>query len=296
MLQIIPSPHEEVVVVKATGLLTDDDYKKFVPELEKLINERGALSVLIEFENFRGWEPKALWADFQIGLKHPDDFKKMAIVGEKAWHHLLAIIARPFTSGEVRYFSHDEIQAAWDWILGKTDSSKESAEQGSEEPEQQEQGWSAEDLRPYSSIVVGMDFSPHAEKALARAVELARHYDATVSVVHAFESIATFTAYPDDFLGEAAFTMYDPELDQQLFSSAEKRLKEAVGQFDYPRIDCQVVWGSPTPTIISFAESQNADLIVAGSHGRKGIARLLGSTANSIMHRARCDVLVVRLD
>ncbi|WP_292363901.1 universal stress protein, partial [Methylophaga sp. UBA1464] len=37
------------------------------------------------------------------------------------------------------------------------------------------------------------------------------------------------------------------------------------------------------------------DLIVVGSHGRKGIKMLLGSTANAILHHARCDVLAVRL-
>ncbi len=61
MLQIIDSPHREVVVIKATGLLTDQDYKEFIPKLETIIKERGPVSVLLEFENFRGWKPKALF-------------------------------------------------------------------------------------------------------------------------------------------------------------------------------------------------------------------------------------------
>ncbi len=291
MLQIIPSPHENVVVVKATGLLTDDDYNVFVPELEKLINEQGPVSVLLEFENFRGWEAKALWADFKFGLKHPDDFKKMAIVGEKAWHHIFAVVVKPFTSGEVRYFDHDQIQKAWDWILEKKTEGSDN-DQG-EETEESEQVT----LVPYRSIVVATDFSRHAEKALARAVEMARHYGASVAVVHAHESLMRYDVYPDDFLGPSTgFPMYDPELDQQLFDSARKRLEDMAKQIDYDKMTVEVVWGSPSATVISYAESQKADLIVAGSHGRKGIARLLGSTANSIMHSARCDVLVVRLD
>lgn len=288
MLQIIPSPHEEVVVVKATGLLTDEDYKNFVPELERLINERGAISMLVEFENFKGWEPKALWEDFKIGLKHPDDFKKIAIVGDKAWFHLFAIIADAFTCGEVKYFNHNEIQQAWDWILVKEPADNDETGQETEKEKP---------LLPYKNIVVAMDFSPHAERALARAVELARLYKAKVAVVHAFENFMLYDVYPDDFLGAGtALPMYDPELEQQLFDSAEKRLEEMVKKADYDKISAQVIWGSPSATVISYAESQKADLVVAGSHGRKGIARLLGSTANSIMHKARCDVLVVRLD
>ncbi len=292
MLQIIPSPHEDVVVVKAAGRLTDEDYNVFVPELEKIISQRGPVSVLLEFENFKGWEPKAMWDDFKFGLKHPDDFNKMAIVGEKAWQHLFAVIAKPFTSGEIRYFDHDQIQDAWDWILEKNPdaTSENTGEEETEKPVKVT-------VTPYSRIVVAMDFSQHAEKALARAVELAGHYGADVAVVHACESLMRYDVYPDDFLGPATtFPMYDPELDQQLFDSAKKRLEDMAARIDYDRMTVEVVWGSPAATVLSYAESQKADLIVAGSHGRKGIARLLGSTTNGIMHSARCDVLVVRLD
>ncbi len=291
MLQIIPSPHENVFVVKATGVLTDEDYNVFVPRLEELIREHGPISLLVEFENFKGWEPKAMWADFKLGLKHPDDFRKMAIVGEKAWHQVLAVMAKPFTSGEVKYFDHDQIQEAWDWILEDETSSESEESSEGEEPQE------PVTLKPYQRIVVAMDFSQHAVKALARAVEVAGHYKASVAVVHACESLMRYDVYPDDFLGPTpSFPMYDPELDQQLFDSAKKRLEDMAAQIDYDKITVEVVWGSPSATVISYAESQNADLIVAGSHGRKGIAKLLGSTANSIMHSARCDVLVVRLD
>ena len=53
--------------------------------------------------------------------------------------------------------------------------------------------------------------------------------------------------------------------------------------------------GSPKAEIIRIAEDMGADLIVVGSHGRHGIALLLGSTAASVVHHAKCDVLAVRL-
>ncbi len=294
MLQIIGSEYENVVAVRATGLLTDQDYKLFVPELEKIIREKGPVSVLIEFENFRGWEPKAMWADFRTGLEHGDDFEKIAIVGEKAWHHLFAVIAKPFTSAEVRYFDHNEIQRAWDWILeGKKDARRGNDGQALQGGEKK----AITAVISYRRIVVAVDFSPHAEKALNRAVELGALYAADIKVMHAFQSILPHEVVPDDFAGViAAPSLYDPQLDRQLYDSAVKRLEEMVGKIDYPAVSSEVIWGSPTPAILSYAESQNADLIIAGSHGRRGIARLLGSTANGLIHSARCDVLLVRLE
>jgi universal stress protein A len=56
-----------------------------------------------------------------------------------------------------------------------------------------------------------------------------------------------------------------------------------------------LVWGVPNQEIVQIAKQEQIDLIVVGSHGRHGLALLLGSTANSILHHATCDVLAVRL-
>jgi len=54
--------------------------------------------------------------------------------------------------------------------------------------------------------------------------------------------------------------------------------------------------GAPKGVILSHAEGLHADLIVLGTHGHRGIGRLLGSTASAVVHSARCDVLTVRID
>jgi universal stress protein A len=53
--------------------------------------------------------------------------------------------------------------------------------------------------------------------------------------------------------------------------------------------------GSPKLEIVRVAEENNVDLIIVGSHGKHGIALLLGSTANGVLHHAKCDVLAVRI-
>lgn len=56
-----------------------------------------------------------------------------------------------------------------------------------------------------------------------------------------------------------------------------------------------LVWGNPKQEITHIAVRGNVDLIVVGSHGRHGLALLLGSTANAVLHYAKCDVIAVRL-
>ncbi len=56
-----------------------------------------------------------------------------------------------------------------------------------------------------------------------------------------------------------------------------------------------LIFGRPESEIHRIAEEQGADLIVVGSHGRHGLALLLGSTANGVLHGASCDVLAVRV-
>ena len=56
-----------------------------------------------------------------------------------------------------------------------------------------------------------------------------------------------------------------------------------------------IVLGKPEVEIHAVAEQLNTDLTVVGSHGRYGLALLMGSTANGVLHRATCDVLAVRV-
>jgi universal stress protein A len=56
----------------------------------------------------------------------------------------------------------------------------------------------------------------------------------------------------------------------------------------------QVPSGPPSYEIVTAAKEKNADLIVVGAHGRRGLQRLLGSTAISVINHATCDVLAVR--
>lgn len=56
----------------------------------------------------------------------------------------------------------------------------------------------------------------------------------------------------------------------------------------------QIIQGSPKREIVKYAEQIGADLIMLGSHGHYGVSDVLGTTASAILHRAKCDVMVVQ--
>lgn len=59
MFQFIPVAERDLFAFRATGKLTDDDYQVFLPQLEELIEARGPISMLMELEDFHGWDAKA---------------------------------------------------------------------------------------------------------------------------------------------------------------------------------------------------------------------------------------------
>jgi len=80
-----------------------------------------------------------------------------------------------------------------------------------------------------------------------------------------------------------------------LMAGAKKRLTKLAEKLAVTEDRLWLEMGSPKTEIIRVAEENKVDLIVVGSHGRHGLALLLGSTANGVLHHATCDVLAVRL-
>jgi hypothetical protein len=107
-----------ILVIRATGKFSKEDYEHFLPEVERLIKEEGKIRLLFEMQDFHGWEAGALWEDIKFDLRHFADIARLAMVGEKKWEELMATFCKPFTSAEIRYFDHDQIAEAERWIAG----------------------------------------------------------------------------------------------------------------------------------------------------------------------------------
>jgi hypothetical protein len=116
MFQELAESQGNVIGYKAIGKLTDDDYKEMVPKLDQLIEEKGNIRMLLQLEDFHGWEMEAAWDDLKFGLKHRNDIERLAVVGDRQWEKLMADLVKPFMSGQVQYFETPELRKAWEWL------------------------------------------------------------------------------------------------------------------------------------------------------------------------------------
>ncbi len=141
----------------------------------------------------------------------------------------------------------------------------------------------------YQHILIAADFSEHQDQVTARACSLAEQSQAKLSICHIVEDFPI-----SDFAYDPMISV-DLEMRDTLLQAAKDHLHKTVQSLPYPVDNQWVEFGVPDSDIVRLAEENQVDLIVVGSHGRHGIKLLLGSTANAVLHHAKCDVLAVRL-
>ena len=140
----------------------------------------------------------------------------------------------------------------------------------------------------YQHILVAVDLTEECDPVIKRARSLAAATNAKLSLVHIVEPMAMA------FGGDVPMDL--SQLQQQQFDQAKERMDRLFIKYpDIPRGDSHLTYGQPRQEIHQLAREYQCDLIVVGSHGRHGLALLLGSTANDVLHGAPCDVLAVRL-
>ena len=102
--------------LKAAGKLTHEDYEIINPLVDSAMEaiKDAKVKVLFDASELEGWELRAAWDDFKFGLKHGNEFEKIAIYGNQSWLEKTAKIASWFISGEVRYF--ENLGDAFDWL------------------------------------------------------------------------------------------------------------------------------------------------------------------------------------
>lgn len=141
----------------------------------------------------------------------------------------------------------------------------------------------------YQHILLSVDYGEHGEAVAQRAKALAEKYQAKLSIIHVLDNIPM----PDT--GYGAVISLTENSGYELLEAEKTRLMQVGDQLGIAPANRWLIWGSPKQEIVRLAGQERIDLIVVGSHGRHGLALLLGSTANSVLHYAGCDVLAVRL-
>lgn len=142
----------------------------------------------------------------------------------------------------------------------------------------------------FKKILVPVDFSAPSNLALDTAVALAKECDASLTLVHVYEPLAI--AVPE------GYQLFSEEQLNQMFAEFQRELAEQRRRAELagaPRVDTELLHGFAVSEIQNYAQQCHFDLIVMGTHGRRGLSHaFLGSVAERVVRLAPCPVLTVR--
>ena len=139
----------------------------------------------------------------------------------------------------------------------------------------------------YTHIPLAADFHEETNKVIERAQAMRDANQCKLSIVHVIEPIGV--AYGGEFPLDLG------DLHRELEKQGREKLNEIGKTLNVPTTQQFLEVGITEREVLRVAKEQGVDLIVLGSHGRHGLALLLGSTANGVLHHAQCDVLAVRV-
>jgi nucleotide-binding universal stress UspA family protein len=147
-----------------------------------------------------------------------------------------------------------------------------------------------DDMNPFKRILVATDFTDSSKPAFEEAIELAQRNGSELLIGHAYQPPIMTQA------DAVAPGVYD-EWDRNLRFGVEQKLQELVNDAKKNGILAKplVLTGAPNEAIVDAAKENKADLVVMGTHGRKGVSRFfLGSVASRVISTSPCPVMTVR--
>jgi universal stress protein A len=142
-------------------------------------------------------------------------------------------------------------------------------------------------MSTYRKMLVAIDLTEEAPQVLDKAKAVANAHGAELMLVHVVEPVGY--AYGGDIPMDLS------ELQDQLDRSAREQLGQYGDRYGVAKGYQIVTVGRPESEIHRLSKENDVDLVIVGSHGRKGLQLLLGSTANGVLHGTECDVLAVRI-
>ena len=134
-----------------------------------------------------------------------------------------------------------------------------------------------------NNIVVAVDLCDSEHPVLKQAIAMAKLHQSKLHVVHVMPAVV-------------GGLPYSSTLQEEIDDVANKKLDGLKSLVDHDPVEFYLEYGSSKQEIVRIANEVTADMIVVGSHGKHGIELILGSTANGVVHFAKCDVLTVRVD
>jgi universal stress protein A len=141
------------------------------------------------------------------------------------------------------------------------------------------------------TIVCCTDFSENADKAVAAACDLSRHYGAKLSIVHVLPPVV------NPVLTEAEWIPPEEPPRETLLMQIQERMQERYDAEASRGLTSQyvVLDGHVSTEILAFLEERQADLVIMGSYGLSGMGLVLfGSVTKRVSQKAPCSVMIVR--
>ena len=145
-------------------------------------------------------------------------------------------------------------------------------------------------MSTYKHILVAIDLTSTAENVIRKAQQFVSTNVTQLTLIHAIDYLP-YMGFGETALITPTYTIPNDEL----IESAKKPLEALQKKLGLEDNQLVIELGGAAPAITQYADENNVDLIVLGSHGRHGVKMLLGSTANGVLHHANCDVLAVRV-
>jgi|CZKU01.1.fsa_nt_gi nucleotide-binding universal stress UspA family protein len=140
----------------------------------------------------------------------------------------------------------------------------------------------------FKHILVPVDFEQSSRDALDVAVDLALTFDSKLTLLHSWESVAYAYATLPYVSADLSIAIEQAAKDQ--LETLRARVAERL-----PRVEVTLTRGPPAFDIVAVAERLKADLIVMGTHGRRGMSHvLLGSVAEKVVRCSPIPVLTIR--
>jgi universal stress protein A len=139
-------------------------------------------------------------------------------------------------------------------------------------------------------ILVPTDFSKTADAALDYAAILATRFGASLRLVHVLDHPYAAGLYTPE-----VYVPMPPDVREKILTDARQRLAGRLREMHDIEATSEILEGVPAQRIVDDATQQSIDLIVMGTHGRRGLSHvLLGSVAESVLRTAPCPVLVAK--
>ena len=141
----------------------------------------------------------------------------------------------------------------------------------------------------YKNIILALELKKGDRHLVEKAQYMVAKTGAKLTLVHAIEHTGTYNATAYGLVSIAR------DIEEALSKYAAREMTKLGTILKVPQKNQIISFGPAKLVVLEEAEKRKADLIIIGSRGMEGIRLLIGSTANAVLHSAKCDVLAVRI-